>query len=80
MAARRWVDFIRADSELRDSFLDDLRRLKEAALAEMERAPSWEGVLEARGRKRAIDDLERLVTAQEEEERAHAIYRQAAGY
>lgn len=53
----RWLDGLQQNTEAFQDFTAHLEMLRRLALREMEDAASWEGVLEARGKKKILDRL-----------------------
>jgi hypothetical protein len=72
-----WKDSLKGESL--DSFLAWLGEHRQVATEEAVKAPTWELVLEARGRVKQMEDLIADVTAEEREAQAYADYQQRAG-
>ena len=70
-----WKDSLKRDSADWDDFLAFLQGLKEQVQGMEHQAPTWERVLEARGRVKQMEDLISQVMAEEREAIAYADFR-----
>ena len=70
-----WKDSLKRDSADLEEFLVFLQGLKEQAQAMEHQAPTWERVLEARGRVKQMEDLISQVMAEEREARVYEDFR-----
>lgn len=67
-----WREALRKDSEAKQTFTSRLEALKDTVVREMEDAPSWESVLEARGKKKVLDLILNEMKMDDREEAQHA--------
>lgn len=73
---RRWLKLLTKDPDALADWLADMATRVAIEQRAVEDAPTWEAVLEARGRKKALDELAKFANMQLREE--HANGRRAA--
>ena len=79
----RWAECLNKESQDSASFLHSLAKVKsrfqQAVMAAKSRDEIADAVLRAQGAEHALAELERMLTAPAQEERAYATYRSHAG-